>query len=131
MGRNSSQVLGRMARLRVADLLQAFAALENTVVGLRSADAFQGIFPIIGNDCSGLVVIADRIFRAHHQVLMPECLCSQRCNSAAPRPGSGHNGKKRVSCVSVPGRAPDTHDTRFFGMQAPLLIFGLFTPGDA
>jgi hypothetical protein len=29
MGRNSSQVLGRMARLRVADLLQAFAALED------------------------------------------------------------------------------------------------------
>ena len=27
-------------------------------------------FPIIGNDCSDLVVIADRIFRAHHQVLM-------------------------------------------------------------
>jgi hypothetical protein len=39
---------------------------------LRSADAFQGLFPIICNDCSGLV--ADRIFRAHHQVLMPECL---------------------------------------------------------
>ena len=74
MGRNSSQVLGRMARLRVADLLQAFAALENTVVGLRSADAFQGIFPIIGNDCSGLLVVADRIFRAHRQVLLPECL---------------------------------------------------------
>ena len=31
------------------------------VVGLRSADAFQGLFPIIGNDCSGLVVIADTL----------------------------------------------------------------------
>src|ERR1700730_2674048 len=41
------------------------------VVGLRSADAFQGFFPIIGNDGSGLLVVADRIFRAHHQVLMP------------------------------------------------------------
>src|SRR3984893_2404861 len=40
------------------------------VVGLRSVDAFQGLFPIICNDCSGLVVVADRIFRSHHQVLM-------------------------------------------------------------
>ena len=28
------------------------------VVGLRSADAFQGLFPIIGNDRSGLLVVA-------------------------------------------------------------------------
>jgi hypothetical protein len=32
--------------------------------GLRSAYAFQGLFPIIGNDRSGLLVVADRIFRA-------------------------------------------------------------------
>jgi hypothetical protein len=82
MGRNSSQVLGRMARLRVADLLQAFAALEDTVVGLRSADAFQGLC----NDCSGLV--ADRIFRAHHKFSCLNAYCSERCNVlGAPPPG--------------------------------------------
>jgi hypothetical protein len=49
---------------------------ENLVplVGLRSADAFQGLFPIIGNDRSGLLVVADRFFALIHQVLMPECL---------------------------------------------------------
>src|SRR5580693_1326350 len=47
------------------------------VIGLRSPDMLQGAprgMGVVGNDRGVLLVFASRIFRAHHQVLMPECL---------------------------------------------------------
>jgi hypothetical protein len=54
------------------------------VVGLRSADAFQGLFPIIGNDRSGLLVVADRVRGVSRVMLFSKAIIQAEWEANAP-----------------------------------------------